>query len=108
MDLATLLGLVGAVGIILMAIFTGGEIGMFINTPSLLVVVGGTVGAVMMKFTLGQFLGAFKVALRAFIFKLDKPEELIAQTVEMANEARKGGLLALEGKETENDFLAKG
>ena len=40
--------------------------------------------------------------------KLDKPEELIEQTVEIANEARKGDLQALEGKETENAFLAKG
>ena len=108
MDLATLLGLVGAVGIILTAILTGGELGLFINAPSLLIVVGGTIGAVMMKFTLAQFFGAFKVAMRAFIFRLDKPEALIEQTVEMANEARKGGLLALEGKETGNDFLAKG
>lgn len=108
MDLATLIGLIAAFGIILASIMTGGELGMFINVPSLLVVCGGTVGAVMMKFTLKQFLGAFKVAMRAFIFKLDKPEDLIEQTVEMANEARKGGLLALEGKETENDFLAKG
>jgi len=107
-DLATLLGLVGAVGIILTAILTGGELGLFINAPSLLIVVGGTIGAVMMKFTLAQFFGAFKVAMRAFMFQLDKPEALIEQTVEMANEARKGGLLALEGKETGNDFLAKG
>lgn len=108
MDLATLLGLIGAMGILLVAIFTGGEFGMFVNVPSLLIVVGGTVGAVMMKFTIGQFLGAFKVAMRAFIFKMDRPEDLIAQTVEMAHEARKGGLLALEGRETNNDFLAKG
>lgn len=108
MDLATLLGLLAAVGIILASIVTGGEFSIFVNMPSLMVVVGGTFGAVMMKFTLGQFFGAFKVAMRAFIFKLDKPEDLIEQTVEMANEARKGGLLALEGKETGNDFLAKG
>lgn len=108
MDLATLIGLVAAIGIILASIITGGDISMFINVPSVLVVVGGTVGAVMMKFTLAQFFGAFKVAMRAFIFKLDKPEELIAMTVDMANEARKGGLLALEGKETENEFMAKG
>ncbi|MCP5202396.1 MAG: flagellar motor protein PomA [Gammaproteobacteria bacterium] len=108
MDLATLVGLIAAVGIILAAIFTGGSVGMFVDVPSLLIVVGGTSGAVMMKFTMGQFFGAFKVAMRAFMFKIDKPEELIAQTVEMANEARKGGLLALEGKETNNAFLAKG
>ena len=108
MDLATLLGLLGAIGIVLGAIITGGDFGLFVNGPGIMIVVGGTMGAVMMKFTLSQFLGAFKVAMRAFIFKLDKPEDLIEMTVEMANEARKGGLLALEGKETSNDFLAKG
>jgi chemotaxis protein MotA len=76
--------------------------------PSILVVVGGTLGAVLMKFSLAQFVGAFKVAINAFTHKLDKPDELIASTVEMANEARKSGLLALEGKETDNPFLAKG
>lgn len=108
MDLATLLGLLCAFGIVLSAIVLGGNATMFLNAPGLLIVVGGTVGAVMMKFTLAQFLGAFKVALKAFLNKLDKPEDLIEQTVDMANEARKGGLLALEGKQTENVFLAKG
>ncbi len=108
MDLATLLGLLCAFGIVLSAIVLGGSATMFLNAPGLLIVVGGTVGAVMMKFTLAQFLGAFKVALKAFLNKLDKPEDLIEQTVDMANEARKGGLLALEGKQTENVFLAKG
>ncbi len=108
MDLATLIGLLGAFGIVLSAIILGGSAMMFLNAPGLLVVVGGTVGAVMMKFTLAQFLWAFKVALKAFFDKLDKPEDLIEQTIDMANEARKGGLLALEGKETENTFLAKG
>ena len=108
MDLATLLGLVGGSGIILAAILLGGSPLTFVNVPSLLVVVGGTIGAVLMKFTLVQFLGAFKVAMKAFTFRLDAPEVLIGQAVEMANEARKGGLLALEGKETENSFLKKG
>ncbi len=108
MDLATLLGFLIAVGIILTAMVMGGGIAPFIDVPSLLVVCGGTLGAVMMNFTLGQFFGAIKVALKALMFKIDKPEELIEQVVEMANEARTGGLLALEGKEVSNDFLAKG
>lgn len=108
MDLATLIGFVVAVGIILVAMILGGGIAPFIDIPSLLVVAGGTIGAVMMNFTLGQFFGAIKVALKALMFKIDKPEDLIEQVVEMANEARTGGLLALEGKETENEFLAKG
>ena len=108
MDLATLVGFILAVGIILAAMIMGGGIGPFIDVPSMLVVGGGTMGAVMMNFTLGQFLGAVKVALKALMFKIDKPEELIDMVVEMANEARTGGLLALEGKDPENPFLAKG
>jgi len=108
LDLATLVGFVAAVGIIAASIVMGGSAGMFFNVPSLLVVVGGSVGAVMMKFTLGQFLGAFKVAMKAFIFKLEAPTEIIGDAIEMANEARKGGLLALEGKETNNAFLKNG
>lgn len=108
MDLATLVGFVAAVGIIAASIVMGGSAGMFFNVPSLLVVIGGSVGAVMMKFTLGQFLGAFKVAMKAFIFKLESPSEVIEDAIEMANEARKGGLLALEGKETDNTFLKNG
>ncbi len=108
MDLATLIGFLAGVGIVTSAIFIGGSAGMFFNVPGLLIVVGGTIAAVLMKFTLSQFIGSFKVAMKALIFKLDQPTDLIQQSVDMANEARKGGLLALEGKETENPFLAKG
>lgn len=108
MDLATLLGLLGGSGVVVGSMFMGGSVGMFINAPSLLVVLGGTIGAVLMKFTLGQFIGAIKVAMKAFMFKLDSPQTLIEEAVDMANEARKGGLLALESRETENSFLKKG
>ena len=73
MDLATLLGLVGAMGVVMAAIITGGSPIIFMNVPSILIVLGGTALVVMMKFTLGQFFGAFKVAARAFMFKLDEP-----------------------------------
>ena len=86
----------------------GGSVLVFINVPSILIVVVGTLMVVLMKFNMGQCLGAFKVALKAFIFKLDKLEELIPSVVELADVARKGGLLALEGKEISNDFLKDG
>ncbi|MDG9670715.1 flagellar motor protein PomA [Hahella sp. CR1] len=108
MDLATLLGLIGGFAIVTMAMMLGGSIGMFVDVPSLLIVFGGTLLVVLMKFSLGQFLSAGKVAAKAFMFKLDKPEELIEQVVELADAARKGGLLSLEGKEIPNAFLSKG
>ncbi|HAC29112.1 MAG TPA: flagellar motor protein PomA, partial [Marinobacter hydrocarbonoclasticus] len=69
MDFATLIGLVGAILLISSAIILGASPGMFINPPSLLIVIGGTLLVVLAKFSLAQFFDAFKVAARAFKFK---------------------------------------
>ena len=108
MDLATLIGLCAALSIILASIFLGGSASTFLNIPSLLVVVGGTIGAVLMQFSMGQFFGAMKVGLKAFFNTTLVPEELIETTIDMANSARKGGLLALEEKDTGNPFFQMG
>jgi len=107
-DLATLIGLIGGFGIVVFAMTLGGSIGMFIDVPSVLIVLVGSTLVLMMKFNLGQFLGAGKTAAKAFMFKLDSPEEIITLVVELADAARKGGLLSLEGKEISNEFLERG
>ncbi|MEM1187760.1 MAG: flagellar motor protein PomA [Pseudomonadota bacterium] len=108
MDLATLVGMLGAIGIVLAAILTGGSALVFVNVPSILIVVAGTVMVVMIKFSMGQFFGAFKVAMTAFSNKTQDPDELIEKIVELANVARKEGMLALENQEIENEFLDEG
>lgn len=108
MDLATLIGLLGAFGVVSFAMLSGGPISMFINGPGLMIVMIGSLFVVLMKFNLVQFIGAIKVAVKAFSFKLVRPEDLIEEVVELATEARKGGLLSLEGKETSSGFLSKG
>lgn len=108
MDLATIVGLIGCWVIVIFAMVLGGDPAMFLNVPSLLIVVGGSIFAVLMKYELGQFLAAGKIAGKAFSFKLPKPDAMIDEIVELAGEARKNGLLALEGKEVSYDFLAKG
>lgn len=108
MDLATLLGLIIAFGFIFGAIASGGAVGLFINTPSLLIVVGGSIAVVLMQFTLSQFFGAFKVAMKAFFHKSINPQDLIEQAVVLANIARKEGMMALESQEIDNPFLNKG
>jgi chemotaxis protein MotA len=107
-DLATLIGLIGSFGFVIMAMLLGGTIEMFIDTVSILIVFGGTAFVVMMKYNLGQFIGAFKIALKAFLFKVTSSEELILKSVEMADAARKGGFLALEEAEISNSFMQKG
>ena len=108
MDLATLIGLVGAFGIILASIMLGGSAIIFVNVPSILVVGLGTIMVVLMKFPLGHFLSAFKIAMKAFLYKAEDPQQLIREGVELANIARKEGVLGLEGQEIDNEFLQRG
>lgn len=108
MDLATLVGILGAIGFIVMAMLLGGTMDMFIDTQSILIVFCGSTFVVLSNYNLGQFFTIGKIAAKAFIFKLEKPEELIEKSVEMADAARKGGFLALEEAEITNDFMQKG
>ena len=106
--MARLIGLFGAFAFILMAMLVGGDLVMFADTSSVFIVIGGSLFVVLMKYNVSQFFGAAKIAAKAFIFKTDKPDDLIAQIVTMADSARKGGFLALEEMEVENPFLRKG
>lgn len=108
MDLATLIGLLGALGVIIGAIATGGDALLFFNVTSLLIVIGGSVMATLMQFPLRHFLSAFSVALKAFLHRAEQPAELIAEALELATTARKNGLLALESIEVRNSFLKRG
>ncbi|MDP6673990.1 MAG: MotA/TolQ/ExbB proton channel family protein [Gammaproteobacteria bacterium] len=109
MDLATLIGLIFGIIVIVLAIITGGDFSTFINVPGLLVVLGGTIAATMIKFSLSDCIYAFKIGLKqAFIDQSVDPEQLIEQIKDMANKARKDGLLALEDEDFTNVFLKKG
>lgn len=108
MDLATLLGFIGSWGLIIATIALGSGALVFINAPSFMIVLGGATAVVLMRFTLGQFIGSIKTAMKAFLYKAESPEDLIASVVELAGIARKEGLLALEGQEITNPVLSRG
>ncbi|VAX08090.1 Flagellar motor rotation protein MotA [hydrothermal vent metagenome] len=108
MDIATLIGLIGGFGIIIGAIMSGGDITLFVNIPSMLIVVGGTSFVVLMQVPLKDFIGSFGIAMKAFFYQTYNSQELIEEAVQLADVARKNGLLALEGQEISNDFLKKG
>lgn len=108
MDIATLVGLVGSLAVVLMAIIFGGSAGMFVDPASILIVLVGSTFVVLLQYPLGQFLGAGKVVAKAFTFKSIPLDTLIDEIYGLADEARKGGLLSLEGKEVSHPFLSKG
>ncbi|MEJ2528868.1 MAG: MotA/TolQ/ExbB proton channel family protein, partial [Gammaproteobacteria bacterium] len=108
MDIATLIGLLGGFGIIIGAIATGGDVMLFVNVPSILLVVGGTFMVTLMQVSLKDFLGSFKIAMKAFFYQTYDATQLIEEAVQLSDVARKNGLLALEGQEISNDFLKQG
>lgn len=110
MDLATIIGLLGAFAMIFMAMVlsSGGDVVMFFDVPSVLIVAVGSHFVILMKFSLPQFTNAAKGGMKVLNYKSEEPEELIAKIVELADAARKGGLLSLESAEIPNEFMNKG
>ena len=108
MDFATLIGLAGAILLIAASVILGASPAVFLNPSSLLIVVGGSLFVVLSKFSFGQFFGAFKSAARAFKFKLPETQESIDELVDVAQVARKEGVLGLEQREVASPFLSQG
>jgi chemotaxis protein MotA len=107
-DIATLIGLVGAFTVIIAAIALGNKPMMFINIPSILIVLVGSFFVVAVKFSIKHIPNAIKVAFKAFSSAVDKPEDLVDQVYELAKAAKKSGILALEAFDVKNDFLNRG
>lgn len=108
MDFASLIGLIGGLVVVSAAIFLGPSPALFFNVESILIVIGGSLFVVAMKFTAKQIPNAAKVAFKAFSSKVDKPEDLIDQIYELGKAAKKNGVLALESFDIANAFLARG
>lgn len=110
MDIATILGLLLGMALVLMAILLGGDIGSYLNLPSMLIVIGGAFAATMLAYPLGRFLSMHKVLMRAIFTRPQNPVDLINQMVELAETARRDGILALEGtiENIDDEFLVNG
>lgn len=109
MDIATLLGLIIGVAVVTLAIMTGSDLGVFLNLPGFLIVVGGTFAATLIKFPISGVFVAFFVGIRAaFINEKETPREIIDLTMRLVKRARKVGLLGLEKIRVGNSFFRKG
>jgi chemotaxis protein MotA len=107
-DLTTITGLAGALGVLFLAVFLGGDPGLFLDLPSLLLVLGGTAFVVMIKFGAPQLLGALEVAAQAFVYRPEDPARVIARLLELAGLTRHGGLQTLRNQASPNRFMAEG
>lgn len=110
MDIATFLGLVFGFGFIAWGIMSSGDLVTYIHMSSLLIVLGGTVGATMIAYPINDLKGLGRIFKKAFFYKEVQVNGIIVQIIELANVARKEGLLALEefGDNLDDEFLKKG
>jgi chemotaxis protein MotA len=109
-DLATLLGILVAGGLVVSSIVLGGSGTWFINYPSLMIVLGGTMGATLINYPLADVISVFKVTKHAFRHRTPNPLTLIPIIVDFAKKARKDGILAFDAQidKIQDPFLSRG
>ena len=109
MDFATLAGLISGITIITFAISSSSDFLIFLNLPGFLIVAGGTLAAVLIKFPLRICLQSFTAGVKtAFVDRSERPEELIKLATKLVTVKRKHGNLALEKTPIRNSLFRKG
>ncbi len=107
MDIATIIGIVSGIGLVIVSILMNSGLGIFVSIPSLMIVLGGTIAATLVAYPLKEFMSVMGLLIRVFIVKTKDPEKVIEMLMELASNAKKGGLLTLEKsiKDIDDPFL---
>ncbi|WP_374372685.1 motility protein A [Dongia sp.] len=100
-DMATLLGLIGAVLLIAAAIWMGGNWTAFIDVPSILMVILGTFAITTVSYSWSEVVQAQPVMWRTLFVRGQAPDEAAMKVLQLAERARRRGLLAMQ-----NEFSA--
>jgi len=97
LDKATLLGPIVAVGGICYGlILEGGSIVEILQPTAAFIVFGGTLGATLLSQPGDVIAAAFRRLREVFSENRTDPEEVVEQVVDLAMQARRGGILSLE------------
>ncbi len=105
MELTTIIGLVSA---FFFMYYGAGDVRLFLDFPSFVVTVGGTVATIFIRYPFNMIANLFPVYKKAFVTKLDSTDDMIKKIISLSVEAKKNGILGLEKVKIENPFLKKG
>ena len=110
MDLATIIGLVLAFGLVVAGIMMNSSLLIYIDIASAVIVLGGTIGAAMVNYPIGHMMSVLKVCRKTLFATMDDPKDIISRFMDYANRARREGILSLEPiiKEIKDEYLKKG
>jgi chemotaxis protein MotA len=108
-DVLSIVGLVVGIGAIIFGQFLeGGHLHTLANGPAVVIVFGGTLGAIMLQSPVPVFVRALKIAVWVFRPPIYMATETIDKIVSWSHVARREGLLGLEGvSEEERDTFAR-
>ena len=99
MDKISFAGLaLGLATILVGQVLEGGHVASLIQPTALLIVLGGTLGAVMLQSPLPVFVAGMKMGAWVFFPPVVEPQKLITDVGRWSHVARKEGLLALEAQ----------
>ena len=109
-DILTIVGAVLGGGLVLFGIMLGSEVGAFMNAPGLMITVGGSAGAMLVNFQLEQVKQVIRILKQVVFEKVQDVGSLRQQFVDLAQKARREGLLALEDdlEVIEDPFMRNG
>lgn len=97
MDKATLGGLLLAIGGILLGLMLeGGNIGQVLQPTAALIVIGGTLGAILIQYPLPEASSAFRRLAQVFVEPAQDAKSTIELLVKYANQARRDGIISLD------------
>ena len=112
MDLATLIGMFLAMGLVGYAIISGAgdKAAVFISPESMMIVIGGAIASSLMSFPLAHFMRGAKIFSKTLLHKDQSAQKLINDLVGYAEIARRDGILSLESatREADDPFIVKG
>jgi chemotaxis protein MotA len=111
MNLGTLIGVLGAVSMVIGSILlSGNSIGAFIDIPSLALVLVGSYFALMVAFSLSDALSVFAAIKLTFKQQIFNQQGVIQKMMAFSEKARREGLLALEDEleDLDDEFMKKG
>lgn len=110
MDIATILGIVSGFSLVVMAIKMGGGLIWFVNVPSMMIVMGGTMAITLVNYPLSDVLSVMGILKNAFLYKIPPLTAMLPKIVELSKIARRDGILAMEKgvKKINDPFLNKG
>ena len=111
MDSISLIGVtLGLAAILIGQALEGGHISSLVQPTAFLIVIGGTLGAVMLQSPLRTFVDGVRMVRWVFVPPAVSHEEIITQVTGWSQVARKEGLLVLENRaEALSDpFMRKG